>query len=75
MQAPVVRSPLVCRAAAAAEINADVAEQVKGGVAHLRFQRGSVHKVRQHSGPAGVLQQQRLLQMQQQHQRQQEEET
>jgi hypothetical protein len=54
-QAPVVapRAPLVCRAAA----QADAAEVVsvsevanKEAVAHLRFQRGSVFKVRTGSG-------------------------
>ncbi|KAF8066253.1 ERY2 [Scenedesmus sp. PABB004] len=41
---PVARSPLVCRAAAEV-VEADVAG-AKGGVAHLRFKRGSVFKVR-----------------------------
>eukprot|EP00879_Flechtneria_rotunda_P002050 GHRR01002229.1.p1 GENE.GHRR01002229.1~~GHRR01002229.1.p1 ORF type:complete len:164 (+),score=39.32 GHRR01002229.1:160-651(+) len=42
----VARRSLVCQAAAAAEVvNADVAD-AKGGISHLRFKRGSVHKVR-----------------------------
>ena len=41
-QAPVVRAPLVCRAAAEAEV---VEAEQKFGVAHFRFQRGSAHKV------------------------------
>jgi hypothetical protein len=44
VQAPVVaRRPLVCQAAAEV-VEAETAEP-KGGVAHLRFKRGSVHKV------------------------------
>jgi hypothetical protein len=44
VQAPVVaRRPLVCQAAAEV-VEADTAEP-KGGVAHLRFKRGSVFKV------------------------------
>jgi hypothetical protein len=44
VQAPVVaRRPQVCQAAAEV-VEAETAEP-KGGVAHLRFKRGSVHKV------------------------------
>lgn len=44
-QAPVVaRRPLVCQAAAEV-IEAETVAAPKGGVAHLRFKRGSVHKV------------------------------
>lgn len=44
-QAPVVaRRPLVCQAAADV-IDAEAVAVPKGGIAHLRFKRGSVHKV------------------------------
>jgi hypothetical protein len=38
--------PVVCRAAAAEVVEADIdVAAPKGGIAHLRFKRGSVHKV------------------------------
>lgn len=43
--APVVRAPVVCRAAAEAEV-VEADNGAKYGVAHFRFQRGSAHKVR-----------------------------
>jgi hypothetical protein len=44
-QAPVARKPLVCQAAAAAEVVEAEAAGTKQGVAHLRFKRGSAFKV------------------------------
>eukprot|EP00775_Hariotina_reticulata_P002691 gene2691-2991_t len=47
VQAQVARVPLVCRAAAAEVVEADIdVAAPKGGIAHLRFKRGSVFKVR-----------------------------
>lgn len=46
---PVARrvTPVVCQAAAVEEAPVAVAEAgAKGGISHMRFQRGSVHKVR-----------------------------
>lgn len=40
----VARRPLVCQAAADV-IDAEAVAVPKGGIAHLRFKRGSVHKV------------------------------
>lgn len=53
LQAPVVaRRPLVCQAAAEI-VEADSAAAPKGGIAHLRFKRGSVFKVRAASRQLG----------------------
>lgn len=46
VQAPVVaRTPLVCQAAAEAEVVDAASSAPKGGVAHLKFKRGSAFKV------------------------------
>jgi hypothetical protein len=45
-QAPVARSPVVCQAAAAEVVDVEAESSgAKGGVAHLRFKRGSAFKV------------------------------
>jgi hypothetical protein len=41
----VARKPLVCQAAAAAEVVEAEDSKTKQGVAHLRFKRGSAFKV------------------------------